>query len=126
MTPSALHIGVQAQGAVNGPCASLVFTSPLVCRLEPTMEPVSPSSIPKQTLAHQSHSWEEEDALQVDEPQIGRPQIITAFWGSLSKQDRQRIPFMEISDIILPGQAFVGTQVYSSNLVTGLMVRRGT
>ena len=57
---------------------------------------------------------------------VGRPQIVNAFWGSMSKEDRQRIPLMEINDIILPGPGFIGRQTCSSKVVTGLMVRRGT
>ena len=64
----------------------------------------------------------------VDEPQlsIGRPQIVNAFWGSISKEDRQRIPLMKVNDLILPGPGFIGRQTCSSKVVTGLMVRRGT
>jgi len=53
----------------------------------------------------------------VDESQLdmGRPQIVNSFWGSLSKEDRQRIPLMKVKDIMLPGPGFIGMQVCSSN-----------
>ena len=90
----------------------------LVSRLGSTVEPVSLSSIRKQTSAYLSHSWEKEDAMLVDDSQIdgGRPQIVNAFWESLSNEDRQRIPLMKGKSMIRPAQEFIGMQVCSITL----------